>query len=183
MTRVVVPPSAGLFSSFGLLYADVEHHYARSFRRLLRKADLAEIGHAWNELADQARAQLASEGYAGERARLKRSAALHYQGQSYELVVPMPDGGCPLTQPKSTSASDRPVRARETGERTGRWSWRCMTRWRRGWMSSRTASRRGWTSTCRSMGTSKGLHWSRRRRGGLVRRPMTSADGMRSRAS
>ena len=92
MTRVVVPPSAGLFSSFGLLYADVEHHYARSFRRLLRKADLAEIGHAWNELADQARAQLASEGYAGERARLKRSAALHYQGQSYELVVPMPDG-------------------------------------------------------------------------------------------
>src|SRR5262249_14291463 len=28
MSRVVVPPSAGLFSSFGLLYADVEHHYS-----------------------------------------------------------------------------------------------------------------------------------------------------------
>jgi N-methylhydantoinase A len=92
MGRVVVPPSAGLFSSFGLLYADVEHHYARSFRRLLRKADLAEIEHAWNELAEQARAQLAAEGYTGDRARLRRSAALHYQGQSYELVVPMPDG-------------------------------------------------------------------------------------------
>jgi N-methylhydantoinase A len=39
ITRIVVPPSAGLFSSFGLLYADVEHHYARTFRRLLRKAD------------------------------------------------------------------------------------------------------------------------------------------------
>ncbi len=38
--RIVVPPSAGLFSSFGLLYADVEHHYGRTFRRLLRKADL-----------------------------------------------------------------------------------------------------------------------------------------------
>ena len=35
--RIVVPPSAGLFSSFGLLYADVEHHYARTFRRLLRQ--------------------------------------------------------------------------------------------------------------------------------------------------
>ncbi|MFZ9487631.1 MAG: hydantoinase/oxoprolinase family protein [Alphaproteobacteria bacterium] len=92
MRRVVVPPSAGLFSSFGLLYADVEHHYARSFRRLLRKADLGEIEAAWNELAGQARAQLAAEGFEGERARLKRSASLHYQGQSYELVVPMPDG-------------------------------------------------------------------------------------------
>ena len=27
ISRIVVPPSAGLFSSFGLLYADVEHHY------------------------------------------------------------------------------------------------------------------------------------------------------------
>src|SRR5204863_4294233 len=43
MSRVVVPPSAGLFSSFGLLYADVEHHYSRTFRRLLRQADLAQV--------------------------------------------------------------------------------------------------------------------------------------------
>ena len=92
MSRVVVPPSAGLFSSFGLLYADVEHHYARTFRRLLRKADLAEIEAAWTELARQAIDQLASEGFTGSRARLRRSASLHYEGQSYELAVPMPDG-------------------------------------------------------------------------------------------
>ena len=41
MRRIVVPPSPGLFSAFGLLYADVEHHYARTFRRLLRGIDLA----------------------------------------------------------------------------------------------------------------------------------------------
>jgi N-methylhydantoinase A len=92
MKRVVVPPSAGLFSSFGLLYADVEHHYARSFRRLLRGADLREIDAAWRELADQARAQLAAEGFTDTRARLRRSAALHYHGQSYELVVPVREG-------------------------------------------------------------------------------------------
>jgi N-methylhydantoinase A len=92
MKQVVVPPSAGLFSSFGLLYADVEHHYARSFRRLLRKADLQEIERAWSELAGQATDQLAAEGFTGARARLKRSAALHYHGQTYDLVVPMPDG-------------------------------------------------------------------------------------------
>jgi N-methylhydantoinase A len=92
MSRVVVPPSAGLFSSFGLLYADVEHHYSRTFRRLLRQADLAEIERAWKALADQAEAQLAAEEFTPDRTRLRRSAALHYQGQSYELTVPVPDG-------------------------------------------------------------------------------------------
>jgi N-methylhydantoinase A len=32
--RIVVPPCAGLFSSFGLLYADVEYHFSRTFRRI-----------------------------------------------------------------------------------------------------------------------------------------------------
>ncbi len=63
MSRVVVPPSAGLFSSFGLLYADVEHHYSRTFRRLLRQADLTEIGRAWGTLADQARGPTRSRGF------------------------------------------------------------------------------------------------------------------------
>jgi N-methylhydantoinase A len=92
ITRIVVPPSAGLFSSFGLLYADVEHHYARTFRRLLRQANLSEIAAAWDALARQASEQLAAEGFSGQHARLKRSAALHYKGQSYELVVPVPEG-------------------------------------------------------------------------------------------
>ena len=92
ISRVVVPPSAGLFSSFGLLYADVEHHYARTFRRLLRQANLEEIDAAWNALAKQATDQLAIEGFSGATARLKRSASLHYKGQSYDLTVAVPDG-------------------------------------------------------------------------------------------
>jgi N-methylhydantoinase A len=90
--RVIVPPAPGLFSSFGLLYADVEHHYARSFRRLLRHADLEEIEKAWKDLDGQAAARLAAEGFTGERARIRRSAALHYKGQSFDLVVPVADG-------------------------------------------------------------------------------------------
>ena len=92
MRSVVVPPSAGLFSSFGLLYADVEHHYSRTFRRLLRKADLREVQAAWEALGDQAMSQLAAEGFTGAHAHLRRSAALHYQGQSYELPVGVPEG-------------------------------------------------------------------------------------------
>src|SRR5215475_12929835 len=92
IARVVVPPAPGLFSSFGLLYADVEHHYSRSFRRLLRGCDLAEVDAAWAELSRQAMAQLALEGFTGDRSRLRRSGALHYKGQSFELIVPVPDG-------------------------------------------------------------------------------------------
>ncbi|MDX2154997.1 MAG: hydantoinase/oxoprolinase family protein [Hyphomicrobiaceae bacterium] len=92
MKRVVVPPSAGLFSSFGLLYADVEHHLSRTFRRQLRGADLGAIDRAWRALEDEARSVLASEGYGPDRSRVVRSAAMHYLGQSFELVVPVPDG-------------------------------------------------------------------------------------------
>lgn len=90
--RILVPPAAGLFSSFGLLYADVEHHYSRTFRRLLRGSDLGEIDQAWRKLEQDARAQLEAEDYKGAKQRIRRSAAMHYQGQSFELVVPVPDG-------------------------------------------------------------------------------------------
>jgi N-methylhydantoinase A len=92
MRRIVVPPSPGLFSAFGLLYADVEHHLAHTFRRLLRGMDLATLNEAWNELTDQARAQLETEGFSHGRMRISRLASLHYQGQSFDLTVPVPDG-------------------------------------------------------------------------------------------
>jgi N-methylhydantoinase A len=95
MARVVVPPSPGLFSAFGLLYADVEHHYSRSLRRLTRRMDLAEVNAAWDALSRQALGQLAAEGFTGPEARLRRAAALHYHGQSFDLAVPVPDG--PIT--------------------------------------------------------------------------------------
>ena len=68
MKRIVVPPSAGLFSSFGLLYADVEHHFSRTFRRQLRGSGIADIDRAWAALADEARHELEVGGlfrYAG----------------------------------------------------------------------------------------------------------------------
>src|SRR5262249_21815444 len=90
LRRVGAPPAAGPGPAVGLLYANVEHHYARTFRRLLRQSDPADIGGAWDALAQQALDQLAAEGFAGSRAQIKRSAALHYKGQTYELVVPAP---------------------------------------------------------------------------------------------
>ena len=92
MKRVVVPPSPGLFSSFGLLYADVEHHYSRTFRRLLRQVDLKDLNAVWDAMVAEAMEQLAAEGFTGLRARIRRAANMHYQGQTFELTIPIPDG-------------------------------------------------------------------------------------------
>ena len=92
MTRIVIPPSPGLFSSFGLLYADVEHHYSRTVRRVLRDSDPALLNAAWQELEDQAREQLAMDGFSDGQMRFRRAANMHYKGQIFELTVPAPDG-------------------------------------------------------------------------------------------
>jgi N-methylhydantoinase A len=92
MRHIIIPPSPGLFSAFGLLYADVEHHHSRTFRRLTREADLDELNAAWDTMAREALERLAGEGFTAEHARLRRAAAMHYQGQIYELNVPVPEG-------------------------------------------------------------------------------------------
>ena len=92
MRRIVVPPAPGLFSSFGLLYADVEHHYVRTWRKLVREADPAGLGELLHRMEAGARAQLAGEGFPDDHTRLRRSADCRYQGQSFELTVPVADG-------------------------------------------------------------------------------------------
>lgn len=92
MTRILVPPSPGLFSAFGLLYAEVEHHYSRTFRRLLGRVDAHELREAWDQLTREAVAQLRADGFSPEQMRLRKSATMHYQGQTFELTVPVRDG-------------------------------------------------------------------------------------------
>jgi N-methylhydantoinase A len=92
MKRIVVPPSPGLFSAFGLLYADVEHHYSRTFRRLLRSVDPRELDEAWHRLRREAVEQLTADGFSPDQMRIRRAANMHYQGQTFELTVPVPEG-------------------------------------------------------------------------------------------
>jgi len=92
LRRIVVPPAPGLFSSFGLLFADVEHHYVRTWRRRLRRAEPAALGAVLARMESEARAQLAAEGFGPDAVRIKRSADCRYEGQSFELTVPVAGG-------------------------------------------------------------------------------------------
>ena len=90
--RVVIPPSAGVFSSYGLLYSEVAYHFTKTRKALLGAIDPAEIGAILGELEGEARARLAEDGFAEDRITIERAAALHYQGQSFELEVPVSGG-------------------------------------------------------------------------------------------
>lgn len=119
MTRIVIPPSPGLFSSFGLLYADVEHHYSRTFRCLLRQVALHDLNNAWQQLSDEATAQLGADGFTSDQIRIQRAANMHYQGQTFELTVPVPDGELDAAAITTLEASFAQEHERTYGHRAG----------------------------------------------------------------
>ncbi len=90
--RVLIPPSAGVFSSFGLLYAEVEYYFTRTRKRLLRGTSPAELQAVLDGLEAEARARLGEDGFEPARVEIRRFASLHYQGQSFELRVPVAAG-------------------------------------------------------------------------------------------
>jgi N-methylhydantoinase A len=90
--RVLIPPSAGVFSSYGLLYSEVAYHFTKTRKALVGGIDPAEVGSILGELEGEARARLVADGFSADRIVIERAAALHYQGQSFELEVPVPAG-------------------------------------------------------------------------------------------
>jgi N-methylhydantoinase A len=89
--RVLVPRAPGVLSALGMLVADLVKDYSATV--LCPAADLtaddwAELFIPW-EL--KAQAEIAAELAVGEP-RLERSADLRYQGQSFEINVPVPAG-------------------------------------------------------------------------------------------
>jgi len=87
--RVLVPPSPGNFSALGLLTADVRHDFVKTRLALQRDLATGETEQLFEDLERQACAQLATEGFKGERIRLERSADIRYAGQAWEVNVPL----------------------------------------------------------------------------------------------
>jgi len=88
---VVIPPAPGLFSAFGLLYGEIEHHFARTYRRVLTKLDPAELRGLLSSVEAEARNRLIEEGFPAASIQVRRTATMRYQGQSFELSVAVPD--------------------------------------------------------------------------------------------
>ncbi|MSP01941.1 MAG: hydantoinase/oxoprolinase family protein [Acetobacteraceae bacterium] len=92
ISRVIVPPLPGVFSAFGLLVADTEHHASQSFRSRLDTADPTRIASILAALTDAGTARLTRDGFPKNRQAFQRAAQARYLGQSSEIEVALPDG-------------------------------------------------------------------------------------------
>jgi N-methylhydantoinase A len=88
--RVLVPISPGVFTAVGMLASDLAHHFVRAHPGPLATLDRRAATTALAEMAREAQAMLASEGYPDDAVALAFAADLRYEGQGSELTVPMP---------------------------------------------------------------------------------------------
>ncbi|MEZ0211663.1 MAG: hydantoinase/oxoprolinase family protein [Xanthobacteraceae bacterium] len=88
MKRVVVPPAAGVFSAFGLLFSDIEFAQSQGLLVALDDADPAQLATAFERLEASVLHHL---GRPASGVRLRRRADLRYTGQAFELTVDLPD--------------------------------------------------------------------------------------------
>jgi N-methylhydantoinase A len=89
IARVLVPPAPGVWSALGLLEAEMEHHLVRTFLRPLAGLEPRDLVEALASLEREAESLLSAQGYGADRVEIERSADLKYQGQSFELAVPL----------------------------------------------------------------------------------------------
>lgn len=90
MRRVIIPPSPGLFSAFGLLSTQIEHYYVKTFGRHLDESVQADINQCFEKLIEEALAAAKLEGGNGARIIIEKYADLRYVGQASELTSSVP---------------------------------------------------------------------------------------------
>jgi N-methylhydantoinase A len=90
--RVLVPTAPGNFSAFGSLISDLRHDHVRTRLVSTRRGNFAEVQAIFGELEAEARATLGREGIAAGAIQLGRALGMRYVGQSWELLVRVPDG-------------------------------------------------------------------------------------------
>ena len=84
---VVVPPAPGLFSAFGLLRAEVEHHTVRTVLTGTGAVEPAAVQRILDEMRDDLVARAREEGFDESDVACAASFDLRYAGQSSEITI------------------------------------------------------------------------------------------------
>lgn len=89
---VIVPASAGLLSTLGLLATDLKSDFFQTIIQRSGQFDLPRLNAALADLESRARDWFREEGVAAHDARFVRTASLRYINQAYEITVTLPEG-------------------------------------------------------------------------------------------
>lgn len=87
--RVLAPPAPGVLCALGLLIADVAVDFSQSVMRQASAESLADLAESESRLLKAARRELAQEGIAPDDTVLTSTLEMRYEGQAYELSVPL----------------------------------------------------------------------------------------------
>jgi N-methylhydantoinase A len=91
ISRILVPLGPGNFAAFGALISDIRLDYARTRTMQLDDRAVGEIAATFSDMEQEARDNLRAEGVADTQAEISRALGMRYLGQSWELVVDLPD--------------------------------------------------------------------------------------------
>ncbi len=89
MKSVIVPPSPGVGSAFGLQVVDLKNDYVRTVTQREDQIDLKAIDHAFREMQREAAKDLKREGLTLKGTTYARSMDLRYFGEAQEMEVPL----------------------------------------------------------------------------------------------
>ena len=87
--RALIPLSAGVFSALGLLVSDIESTLSRSYFRSFIHTSPDEMNNFYEELEDNINKNLGAN---SDLISMSRFADMRYEGQAFELTVPVPNG-------------------------------------------------------------------------------------------
>jgi N-methylhydantoinase A len=89
MDKVIAPAMCGNFSAVGLAVADIQHDYVRTFARKETHLDSDKLLSVFKEMEEEGTKQLLEERVSKDRIEISWSADLRYEGQSWELNIPV----------------------------------------------------------------------------------------------
>ena len=89
MTKVLIPPAPGVFSAFGLLRAEVEHHAARTVLTSSADIDCAALARVLEEMQRDLMARISDEGFSADAVTIAGFVDVRYRGQSSDITVPL----------------------------------------------------------------------------------------------
>jgi N-methylhydantoinase A len=90
ISTVVVPPRPGVLSALGLLVSNLRAEFARTCAQRLGQIDVDQIDRGFAALDDEASAWLRAEHVPDKAQRINWTAAMRYEHQGFELLVPWP---------------------------------------------------------------------------------------------
>ncbi|MBN8187240.1 hydantoinase/oxoprolinase family protein [Salipiger thiooxidans] len=92
MTTVVIPRNPGILCAMGLLLTDLRADFSTTKLVALDAGNLDTIADAMSKVEDEAAGWFASEAIPADKQMTTRRVDMRYDGQNYELSIPLPDG-------------------------------------------------------------------------------------------